>query len=119
MPALNKRFWIAALREIHGLTLAPNPEYDWKSWSQGVLRKAEQHLGEKLPADSTPNEGDEEKLQQIFRKLDVPDGFGEEVALDRMWHLLKDDQLQVDDEFHQMVFFLLYRLVERRRERRP
>lgn len=89
MPALDREFWIDALREIHGLTFAPNCGFGWRSWAKGVLRKAEQRLDEKLPTDSTPNEGDEERLRQIFRELDISDGFGEEVARDRVLHNIR------------------------------
>jgi len=97
--ALDRQFWLEALNDIHGLTLAPNTDYDWRSWAQGVLREAA---------------GDEDTFENIRNELAPPDRWSEELCLDRLFHLLKAREIEADDAFQMKAFFLLCRLVERR-----
>lgn len=95
---------------VHVLVL--EPDTDWKAFAQGVLIRAEQHIGRGIPHTSRPQPGDEEKLRSLRRKLGVQEPFGEKDCLDRIYHLLQDGEVVVDHAFNEDVFFMLYRLIE-------
>ena len=111
MPIFDKEYWIDLLQSVHTLNLDGGVNCNWQEWAKSILAKTRESA-DQIPVESMPEYRDGTIMEIITRNMQLPRIGSEALALDRIWHGLKDGTMACTKALMAEIFFLLYRLQE-------